>query len=266
MSRSKIAQLAVAAALVFGAQSAIACSTAAWTGAATTATAGEPGAGFKRYGGRCSLKSTAIGQFVTDASPDAEPTYRARGYVNAGTATAETDIFRAIQASNSANVIRVTYDGANIKFYVNNAQVGANVPALAGRYYSFEVRWANTGAFTGIVQGNNAAAPTTVTGNGTAGGVIDTVQLGLINGAASGDWFFDEFDSRRTTDIGRLCKADANGNNNINIADVVVTNNEAGGGVLALGQPDCNENGAVNVADVACVSSAIGAGAVCAAN
>jgi hypothetical protein len=270
MIRSKIAQLALAVALTAAGNSAIACSTLAWTnGATTTATAGEPGAGFARYSGRCALRASATGQFVQDDTPNAEPSYKARFYYTQGrtaeptSVTSEVTLFQALQGT-STEVIKVSSTGSALKFFVNGTQVGAaaGVPVTAARYYSVEVRWANTGAFTAIVQGAAGAAQT-VTGTGTAGGAIDTARLGVTAGTFTGAFYFDEFDSRRTQDVGRLCRGDANNSNTLTIADVVQTNNEAAGGNLALGQPDCNESASLTVGDVVCVQNLILAATTC---
>lgn len=275
MIRSKVLQLAVATALIAGAQNVLACSTAAWTGAATTATSGEPTtAGFARYSGRCSLRSTAATQFVVDNSPNgAETTFKARWYTFTGElAGPEADIFQA-QNTAAANIIRVTYDGSQFKFYVNGTANTATVAAVANKYYGIEVRWAAAGTFTALVKGAGAAAATSVTISGFTGGTIDTARLGWISGGSlpvgGRAPNFDEYDSRRTSDVGFLCRADANLDGALNIFDRGIINQDinAQAGVpgqnLAIGQPDVNEDGVVNVFDRGGMNGLIVAAAVC---
>lgn len=260
MIRSKVVQLAVAVGMLVGAQSVFAqCSTAAWTGAATTATAGLPTAGFPRYSGRCSLRAAAVGQFVTDGSPNGtETSYNARFYTAAPAFTGEADIFQA-RDTGGTNIIRVTYDGAQFKFYVNGTANTAVVAAAPNRYYGVEVRWTAAGTFTALVKGAAAVNATTVTISGFTGGTIDTARLGWISGGtlAGGATapHFDEFDSRRTSTIGFLCRGDANGDRAINIFDRGIVNQDINaqngivGANLAIGQPDANEDFAINIFD-----------------
>lgn len=278
MIRSKFLQLTIATALVAGAQSATACSTALWDGAPATATAGEPSgtvgpASFRRYSGRCGLKASAVNQTVTDDSPSAETTYNARFYVFTGGVTGEADIFNARNAAN-ANIIRVTWDGTNFRFYKNGG-TAVTVAGAASRSYGVEVRWTAAGAnMTALVRGNNAASITTVSVPGPTGGVIDTAVLGWISGGTlpggADQPNFDEFDSRRTSNIGFLCRGDANGDTSINIFDRGAVNQDilaqAGnpGNNLASGQPDANEDGVVNIFDRGVINTLISSNPTCA--
>lgn len=259
MSRSKILSLALFTAFAGMSQVAFAqtCSTAAWsvTAAGTTA-ATPPGNG--RYSGRCALVTSAAGQTVTDNSPTAETSYRARFYVFTGTLNG--DIFRATNAA-STEIIGVAYNGTNLNFRVKNgAATGTtSIPAVANRWYGVEVRWSQGAAttFTAIVKGNAATTATTQTiaAVNSTGDVIDTAVLGQITGTGAGR--FDEFDSRKTTDIGFLLRGDANGNGTVTITDASVVAAEAGGGALAAGQPDANENGSVTITDAAVIAAGI---------
>lgn len=259
MIRSKVLQLAAVAALIVGVQSAQACSTAAWTGAAATATAGEPSAGHSRYSGRCSLRATAANQTVVDNSPSAESTFKARFYFFTGDlGGGEADIYNAENAGGT-DIIRVTYDGSlptpQLKFYVNGTATTQTVNVAANRYYGIEVRWAASGTFSALVKGNAAAAATTVNISGFSGGAIDTVRLGWISGgtlAGGNAPNFDEYDSRRTSDIGFLLRGDASNDGQLLINDAILIRNEIGG-VLAVGQPDCTEDGFTLINDAICV-------------
>src|SRR5690606_24109310 len=92
MTRNLLAG-AVLAVLPMG--GALACTTTAWNGGATTATAGDPTTGVARYSGECGLEVGASGGHVTDNSPNAEAAYRARFYVYTGTASGNPVIFEA---------------------------------------------------------------------------------------------------------------------------------------------------------------------------
>ena len=267
MSRIKFLSAAVGA-LAFISSSSVmaqACSIAAWSNAATTtATAALP-AGNGRYSGSCAAVVAAAGpnSFVVDNSPTAETSYRARFYAfTADLGGAEADIFQAQNAAN-ANIIRVTYTaGTGFRFYVNGAAAGASlgtIPAVAGRWYGIEVRWANNGTFTAIARGNAQAAPAqpqiTAPAFSNAADRIETARLGILTTTGvTGGMRFDDFDSRRTTDIGFLPRGDANASGGVNIADAVAIRNETfAGGTLAPGPADCNENGTVNISDAVCI-------------
>lgn len=267
MLRSKsLIALSVGAALLMMGQVASACAISAWSSATglSAADSGEPTAGFSRYSGKCSLRANGPSKFVQDNSPANATSYFARFYVNTGT-LASADIFKARDAAN-ADVIRVSYNAGNLSFFVKGAAAQpANIPAIAGRWYSVELSWAQgaAAAFNVKVQGDNGAAVTApATTINSATDVINNVQLGMINAGATGQGFFDEFDSRRTTAPGRLCKGDANGNGQIQGNDRVTISNEIAG-TVATGQPDANENGSVQGNDRVVVSNLILAGATC---
>ncbi len=265
MSRIKFLS-AVVGALAFASSSSVMaqCSIAAWSNAATTTAQATLPAGNGRYGGRCAavIASAGPNSFVVDNSPTNETSYRARFYVFTGDlAGAEADVFQA-QNSANANVVRVTYtNGTGFRFYVNGAQSGASlgtIAAVPNRWYGIEVRWANNGTFTAIGRGAGQPAPAqpqiNVTGFSNAADRVETARLGLLTTTGvTGGLRFDDFDSRRTTDIGFLTRGDANGDGNLLIGDAVAIRNEVNGGNLAAGQPDCNEDGQVLIGDAICV-------------
>lgn len=270
MSRIKFLSAAVGA-LAFAASSSVmaqACSLAAWSNAGTTTAQATTPDGNGRYSGSCAAVIAAPGpnSFVVDNSPTNETSYRARFYIYTGNlAGAEADVFQAQNASN-ANIVRVTYtNGTGFRFYVNGANGGASlgtIPAVAGRWYGVEVRWANNGTFSAIARGNAQPAPPqpqiSVTGFSNAADRIETARLGILTTTGvTGGIRLDDFDSRRTTDIGFLLRGDANGNGETNIGDAVRVAIEVGGGGLSPGPADCNENGIVNVGDAVCIASSI---------
>ena len=71
----------------------------------------------------------------------------------------------------------------------------------------------------------------------------------------------DAFESRRSTSIGRLQRANANGSDAVcNTNDIVAAALDANAillgdpATLANGQPDCNEDGQVNSTDLVCIA------------
>jgi hypothetical protein len=281
MNNKYLLSTAVAAALMFGAQAASACAISAWSSATglTAADTGEPPAGFSRYSGRCSLKvpnsNGGTGRFVTDTTPANETSYRVRFYYNTGDITGTTDIFQARKTDNT-NIIRIAHDGTQLSFFVNGVASPQTVTVVDNRYYSIELAWsaaAGTGAMTGTVTGNSGQSATAAVAGtvnfanlSNAADSIDSVRMGLITGTPTVTTAvsFDEFDSRRTQNPGRLCRGDSNNSGTISALDrSAITNELAIPPTLATGQPDCNESGSVSALDRGCVTNLLAAFATC---
>jgi len=284
MNHKNLLGAALVAALAFGANAASACAISAWSSATglTVADTGEPAAGFSRYSGRCSLRVpsfTAGGRFVQDNTPNNEVSYRARFYYYTGDISgAETDIFQA-RNTGGTNIIRITHDGSVLRFYTNTGGAAQSVTVADSKYYSIELAWAagtvspaTTGTFTATVTGNNSTTPAgtaNFTGLANSADSITDARLGLIAAATTptvtAPVYFDEFDSRRTTNPGRLCRGDANNDTAIGSADRIVVTNEilSTGSTPAIGQPDANEDGFVASADRIVITNLILAGATC---
>ncbi len=256
----KLKTLALVAAASFGlagTNAVFACSTAAWNGNET----GNPQEGrptdaspVSRYAGQCGLKSAATAQFVTDNTPTAETTFRARFYVYTGLTSGSAVVYEALDAAN-ARQIAVTYnrDAGNLSF-VTSGPTPQTVTVVPDRWYSVELDWSRTrGNMIVAVRGAGATtdSPATVAGVGAAD-AIDTVRMGWVSGAgvaAARGITTDAYESRRATPIGRLCRGDANNDSNRNSGDQIQIRNEALGGALAAGQPDANEDGSINSGD-----------------
>jgi len=249
-----------------------ACSISAWSAVdslgVVAADSGEAPA-FPRYSGRCSLRvvGAATAKYVQDNTPTNATSYKARAYVlPTGVDTGAGGFVYLARDGAGANLIRIALTGGNLQTTVTGSAAAIpSIPVTSGRYYSIEIEWAQGAAapFSIKVQGAGDAAPTTqttTTNNPT--GVLKDVRLGLSAGSA-GTAFFDEYDSRRTTAPGRLCRGDANGNNLIQGNDRVIISNEIAGTALALGQPDANENGLVQGNDRVVVSNLILANTLC---
>lgn len=272
----KIKNLALATAALMGlvgAPATFACSIAAWNGGPTgTPVAGRPtdAAPVARYSGQCGLRAATSGSFVTDNTPTAEAAFRARFYVYTGLTSGQAVVYRARNAAN-VDQITVTYNQGSpgtFSFAIPGA-TAQTVPALTDRWYAIELNWAAAGTLTATVRGaaGTADAVANVTG-GTAGGAIDTAQLGWVAGTgtvtgASRGIIADAYESRRSTAIGRLCRGDASGDGILGIADRVIITTEAAGGALAAGQPDVNEDGVVAIADRVLITTRIGNGDTC---
>lgn len=283
MNHKNLLGAALVAALAFGANAASACAISAWSSATglTVADTGEPGAGFSRYSGRCSLRVpsfTAGGRFVQDNTPNNEVSYRARFYYYTGDISgAETDIFQA-RNTGGTNIIRITHDGSVLRFYTNTGGAAQSVTVADSKYYSIELAWAagtvspaTTGTFTATVRDNSTTATGTANFTGLANSAdsITDARLGLIAAATTptvtAPVYFDEFDSRRTTNPGLLCRGDANNDTAIGSADRIVVTNEilSTGATPAIGQPDANHDGSVGSADRIVITNLILAGATC---
>lgn len=259
-----------------------ACSISAWSATdsvgVVAADAGSPTAGFKRYSALCGLRvvGAATAKYVQDNTPTNATSYKSRFYFYSGSTLIDTGaggFFFLARDGAGANLIRLALTGGNIQTTVTGSAASIPaIPVVAGKYYSVELEWAQGAAapFSIKVQGGAAAAATTRTSTtNNAAGVLKDVRLGL-SAASTGTAFFDEYDSRRTTAPGRLCRGDANADNVINIFDRGALNQDINaqsaivGANLAVGQPDCNEDGDVNVFDRGCVNAQVNANPSCA--
>lgn len=297
MNHKNLIGAAVAAALLLGVQAASACSISAWQQPATGLTVADTGdTGFSRYSGRCSLRvinsNGGTGRFVTDVTPNNETSYRLRFYYFSGNISGVTDIFQA-RNTGGTNIIRVTHDGNQLSFTTNTGGAAQTVTVLDNRYYSIELAWAagaGTGSMTGSVRGASSAGqtvfPAPAPGN-LAGTVnfanlansadsITEARLGMIAGnpTVTAPVYFDEFDSRRTQNPGRLCRGDAGGGPNgapdglIGSADRILITNEILNNALTKpqGAADANEDGIIASADRIAVTNMILNGGTCANN
>ena len=249
-----------------------ACSISAWSATdsvgVVAADSGEAPT-FSRYSGRCSLRiaGAATAKYVQDNTPTNATSYKSRFYINAGSPLVDTGasgfVFLARDGA-GANLIRIALTGGNLQTTVTGAAAAIPAIPITAGYYSVEIEWAQGAAapFSIKVQGAGAATPTTqTTTTNNAAGVLKDVRLGL-SANSTGTAFFDEYDSRRTTAPGRLCRGDANGNGFIQGNDRVFVTNETLG-TLATGQADANENGFVQGNDRVIISNLILANTVC---
>lgn len=267
MKIKNLALVAAAACGLVGAPATFACSIAAWNGGATgTPVAGRPtdAAPVARYSGQCGLRSPSTAAFVTDNTPNAEATFRARFYVYTGLTAGSALVYQALNgAASPVQMIGVTYDRAGNQFTFNTTGSSGNVGSIVqDRWYSIELNWNRAAGNMAVsVSGAGTDAIQTATVTGVAGtDQIDTARLGWVSGAGTASArsiTVDAYESRRTSEIGRLCRGNANtnavgGNQVRNIFDVTTIIAEING-TLGAGQPDCTMNGAVDIFDVTCV-------------
>lgn len=258
-----------------------ACSISAWSVndsvGVVAADAGEPTAGFKRYSARCGLQvvGAATAKYVQDNTPTNATSYKARFYFFTGTTLVDTGaagFFYQARDGAGAPLIRLALTGGNIQTTVTGSTAAiAAIPVVANRYYSVEIEWAQGAAapFVLTVKGAGGNAASAVTRNATtnnAAGVLKDVRLGL-SATSTGTAFFDEYDSRRTTNPGRLCRGDANNSSAAVPTTGTLTAGDAQAifgeisGTVAAGQPDFNESGTVLASDAQGIFGAISAGA-----
>jgi hypothetical protein len=295
MIRKSHLSIALAGLALFTGSQAFACSTAQW-GSGLTGGAGGPqaavggvvagqpngggGGTATRYSGLCGLRAVSAGQNVADGTPVAESTYIARFYAHVNMSNGVPVVFRVAEGSSpeiagSVPLIRIQYNRANERFEAVNrtgtvSPIGAASSAPNNKFYHIHLSWARaTGNLDVSVQGGGATTATTasLTGFSSTSGSTgpDFAQLGWVEGAAVGQINVDAFESRRSTNIPRLCRGDANGDTNLNVGDRGTVTTETLGGALGSGQPDCNEDGVVNVGDRGCITTRVLAGNTCAA-
>jgi hypothetical protein len=171
------------------------------------------------FGMQASLAGAAFG-YVTDNTPIAEPSYKARFYfhpngalpVNNNAANGVT-IFSGLDGSNAA-VFQVQFRRQNsgggtyqVRLSVQRAGGVTNTGwfNISNAWHSIEISWAS-GATTSASIYVDGMLRQTLTGLNTGAYKVESVRLGPSAGAlgnsASGAMYFDDFVSRRTQYIG----------------------------------------------------------------
>jgi len=247
------AKLAIAATgLLFASQAVLACTTDNWSNVGGNVSVGDPAAdGIPRYSGICAMQvETGSVGFVQDDSPGGIDRIVARFYVLADT-DSDGVIYRGL-GSGGATLFDVELDSTGT-VTLESGGATATGQGQPGSWNSIELDWnAADGNMSLVVNGGEGD-----TTSFSSAGDLQSVRLGYVNGAGSpGTLTFDAYESRRSTEVGRLLVGDATPDGSVGITDVVATLNEAVGVTadsLASGQPDCNEDGDVGIADVICV-------------
>jgi len=258
--KSLAACLVLAGAGLAVADTASACSVAAWTATnktATDANAGGPPT-VRRYYGLCGLNTTAAGTVVGDNSPAGatETTYRARFYFfpNVGAGSAKILSINAGENGTGAELVGLTYNNGALQVAVNNGATTQSITGLTNaRWYGVEVTYLAGTSVQVDVRGNKTFTGTTTIAAGVPATGVDSVTMGFISGTGTSIQF-DEFESSRAaTPIGFLPRGNArieSGTQSYTIFDVVDVLTEFRTGTLSLGNSDVEEDGDVDVFDV----------------
>ena len=266
-------------ALLAGSPVVRACDLSQWTSVTVSnpplsLTASEPDGTVSRYAGRCAMTARAPANYVTDSTPRSESAFRARFYVMSkrltpnAVPTGTSIVFRATNSAGADMItVRFNNSGADGKFeFATSGGVFSSSAVVAlDRWYAVELNWAAGAAMTATVQGaGGAALLPVVTATSAASDRVDSVSLGWISGGSTAAIVLvDAYESRRATQIGRVCRGDADGSNVRDAADQSSIANEFLGVGLAPLQPDCNEDGQVDAADAICTRNLAAAGTNC---
>ena len=243
-------------------------------GNAAQLAAGSPLDGHSRYGGPCSLEVSLNDgiSYVADDSPIGEDQYNVRFYFNPNGSTTEAfTIFAANDADDGtgADVLQLWYNEpsagqALLLIATEGGSSSIHVDAVdirASGWNSFEIAWLADGSAE-IALSVNGGADDTVTVD-TTSKRIRSALLGFVGEdnpiTSTTPVYFDDFDSRRVSRPGRLCRGLTNsdrapasdGWQRVTAADrqalfiEILTNGNSPAG----GQPDFNEDGVVSSAD-----------------
>lgn len=247
----------IALGLLLGAQTAMACTVDNWTANSNSLTPGSviPGSptAVSRYSGFCGMEvAPAAVSWVQDDSPGGIDRIRARFYVlNDLAAGQSAQIYRGFgSTTGSGPLFTVTLNDSGQVVLRDNVVVQSVSQSTATKWASVEIDWSQ-GSGDGVISLSVNGQPAEVISNlsNSAGATLESVRLGNLNGAG-GFLSFDAYESRRTTEIGRLlaCNADPS-DEQINILDALAVINEINEVELSAGQPDCDEDGLVTILD-----------------
>lgn len=272
-------QLFLAVAALVGMNAAMAaCNTTQWGQGSVTAVVGTPTAGnpttgdadgvVRRYSGQCGLRAVAPANYVQDGLPSAEPNFIARFYVFAGVTGGTAKVFNALNTAAAGSTFSVDWNGTGFDFKTGAGATAFTIaaPGVApfnNKWYAVELKYTDsTDTVSAKVKGNATGAEATGSAAGFTVAGPDTVQFGFVSGTATGEIHVDAYESRRSTDIGRLCRGDANADLSRNSADLITIRNEilTAGVTLGTGQVDCNEDGSILSSDQICVRNMVLAG------
>ena len=259
------------------------CTITNWEGGAVNDSllfAGTPQDGNPRYAGPCSLAVSLDDDlaYVVDDSPIGEPAYIARFYFNPN-GNASSSLPMIIYAANSAS------DGSGVDAFQVWYNVASGVPFLAqpnhitlvvetaegpvaleagatgvraNGWNSIEVVW-SSGANAEVRMSVNGQDDLVTAPVDTSGQSVSSALLGVVGFpdgvslTSASPMFFDDFDSRRQTRPGRLCRGltDENRDELTNVDVLAIFEEFASEGeTLAGGVPDFNEDGVVNNNDL----------------
>ena len=276
----KIKTILAAGLLTLG-MAAQACTLAAWDDSDAGAKAGGPKEAvavdrINRYSGVCALNATA-GTVTNDGTegnggPTTETNMIVRFYFRAVGATGSATIFQTFKEdSKTTPIYTVTYDGANVLVTSNDGGTNATAQVLnpntasTSHWHSVEIEWNQNGAIklwadkdanpAQLPDGNGGfvvVAPDANNGAGTSGNATSVIESVVLGGTSSFDEiYFDEYESRRSTPIGRVVKGDASGDVARSLDDAILIINESLSPqfTIAVGNTDTDEDGVITFDD-----------------
>jgi len=260
--KSRLARRAaatIALGLLLGAQTAMACTVGNWNGGTSGAgvlASGPDGPDGKpaisRYSGVCAMQAAeSSSEWVQDNSPGGIERIRARFYLlNDLAAGQSAQIYRGFSSTTgSGPLFTVTMNDAGQVVLRDNTVVQNVSQSSGSKWTSVEIDWSQ-GSGTGVISLSvNGQSPDVLSTLNNAGSSLQSIRLGNLNGAG-GALNFDAYESRRTTEIGRLCVGDADGSGERGLGDLQAIFEEFQFGTLASGQPDADENGDVGLGDL----------------
>jgi hypothetical protein len=248
---------------------AMACTPDGWSAKSGIPGNGETGSPLpiSRYSNLCAYAVTDTSWVQSNAASNTR--YFGRFYVYPNVSGSGTvDLLVAYSdegATGGDTLFKISYDGTDFIFDADGAGgQSESTPADSGwNLVEFEYN-SDSNTFNYWVNETwdfETLAYEQITGSFQSGtGTVEAVQLGVPNGMASqsGTITFDAFESHRSTSIGSLLVADANGSGVVTSGDATRILNEVSlGGTLSDGQPDCNENGSITSGDATCVLNTI---------
>lgn len=258
--RAPIGRAGALVGLILLAGQALACDLTLWNGGK----GGDPLAAqpnqspnAARYSGFCGME-TRSGQvdYVQDNSPGGIARIRARFYVLNELDPGQSGVvYRGFSSTTGAGVLfSVFLSAAGNVTLVDNATGQSVSQSGSTDWLSVEIDWSQ-GSGNGVIRlsvnGQTATVDNSLSNSGAG---LQAVRLGNL-GAAIGTLTFDAYESRRTTEIGRLLAGDADNNGSVGGGDITAVIDEFLNGNLASGQPDCDENGTIGGGDISCIIS-----------
>ena len=244
--------------LIMAAQTTMACVTDNWfavsdpNDALASGPAGEDGKpAIARYSGVCAMQTAADTEtWVEDNSPGGIERIRGRFYVLADNSDVAR-IYRGLNAGGSTIFdVALNPGNGNIELISSGITATCGGCANVGDWNSIEIDWdAGAGEMSLVVNGG-----TPETASFSSAETVSAVRLGNLNGA-TGTLNFDSYESRRTTEVGRLCRGnpDADGTRDINDLQELFAEIQSLGASPAIGTPDANEDGVVDLADLSVI-------------
>ncbi|MBL0040937.1 MAG: hypothetical protein IPP28_07820 [Xanthomonadales bacterium] len=263
-------QLFLAVAALVGMNAAMAaCNTTQWGQGSVTAVVGTPTPGnptaadadgiVRRYNGVCGLRATAPANYVQDGLPSAEPSFIARFYVYTGVTGGTAKVFNALNTAAAGSTFSVDWNGTGFDFKTGAGATAFTIAATGtapfnNKWYAVELKYTDaTDTVSAKVKGNGALTENVGSAAGFTVAGPDTVQFGFVSGTATGEIHVDAYESRRSTDIGRLLRGDASGNGLRDSGDLLPLRTESIGSALSPGNPNCNEDAPIDGGDLSCL-------------